>query len=231
MNILAVGFDIDGTLYPSTSLYVRMIPKTIGHFMFLMRYNWLRTQLRDEGFLLTHGFARVQCVEDFHRREAETFVRIFGGNLDAVLDTLETTIYQKSEKMFQHIRLFDGTAQLLARLKEANIKTGALSDFPAEKKLEYLSIRQYFDIVMTSEELGRLKPFPDSFLQLADALGTAPANILYVGNSERYDTLGAKRAGMQTALITRFGKKCTQSQADFVFRSYTELERYIFPSV
>lgn len=222
--IKAVGFDIDGTLYPSTSLYLRMVPKTIGHLIFLLRYNWLRTQLRNDSFVRRYGFDTVSSIQEFHEKEAETLAKHFGGNFDTIYEIMETCIYQKSETMFKHIKLFNGVETLLQTLQERGIPTGALSDFPAETKLEYLSIKNYFNVIMTSEATGKLKPFSESFIRFSEAVGVAPEHILYVGNSEKYDVLGAKTAGMQTALIKRSWKR---SQADFVFSSYKELENYI----
>lgn len=223
--IKAVGFDIDGTLYPSSSLYFKMVPKTIGHLVFLLRYNWLRIQLRNDSFVRAYGFETVTSVLEFHQKEAEVLAKIFGGSSDAIFTVMESCIYQKSETMFKHIKLFDGVETLLNSLQHAGIPTGALSDFPAETKLEYLNIKDYFNVIMTSEATGRLKPFSEPFIRFSDALGVAPEHILYVGNSEKYDVAGAKAAGMQTALISRGWKR---SQADFVFASYKELEAYIF---
>lgn len=223
--IKAVGFDIDGTLYPSSSLYFKMVPKTIGHLVFLLRYNWLRIQLRKDTFVRTHGFNTISNVLEFHQKEAEALAKIFGGSPDSIFTVMESCIYQKSETMFKHIKLFEGVETLLSSLQHAGIPAGALSDFPAETKLEYLNIKNYFSVIMTSEATGKLKPFSEPFLRFADALGVAPEHILYVGNSEKYDIAGAKAAGMQTALITR---GCKRSQADFVFASYKKLESYIF---
>lgn len=224
MDIRAVGFDIDGTLYPSSALYWRMIPRTIGHLVFLLRYNKLRTKLRDAEFLAKHGFASVNTTEAFHKKEAELLALKSGSNVEALYTVMETCIYEKSENMFRHIKLYDGVRELLAELRNRGLRLGALSDFPAGKKLEYLGIEQYFDVIMTSEETGMLKPFAKPFEVFADRLGVKPAEMLYVGNSERYDVRGAKNTGMKTAYIN---PRARPSSADFVFAKYTQLTEYI----
>jgi putative hydrolase of the HAD superfamily len=105
------------------------------------------------------------------------------------------------------------------------LKLGLLSDFPPEKKLEYLNVDDLWDAVLCSELTGRLKPDPAPFLELSRALGVSCERILYVGNSVSYDVVGAKGVGMKTALIaSRFRKN---AQADFVFSDYRQLRRYV----
>jgi len=64
---------------------------------------------------------------------------------------------------------------------------------------------------------------------MSDRLGVPAEEILYVGNSEAYDIAGAKAAGMNAALISM--KKKPDSRADFVFRTFFELEAFILGRV
>ena len=77
---------------------------------------------------------------------------------------------------------------------------------------------------MGSEETNALKPSEIPFLKFAGKLGTSPERILYVGNNEKLDCSGAKKAGMKTALISR--KKT--SAADITFKNYQELYNILF---
>jgi FMN phosphatase YigB (HAD superfamily) len=61
---------------------------------------------------------------------------------------------------------------------------------------------------------------------LAHELGCAPEQILYVGNSTRYDVFGAQRAGMKTALFTNFFA-AGKIRADFTFRDYRQLRNFV----
>ena len=70
-----------------------------------------------------------------------------------------------------------------------------------------MGIAGFWDAALCSEEIGALKPDRRPFDRLAAALGCGPERILYVGNSRGYDVLGAKRAGMQAALVTGFRAK------------------------
>jgi len=142
---------------------------------------------------------------------------------------IDSFFYKKSEQQFSRIKLFPHAVDLLATLKSRGLKLGALSDFPAERKLELMKISDKFDVIMTSEELGRVKPHRHSFDLLAERLGIPADEILYVGNSEAYDIVGAKAAGMHAALIS--AKKKPDTKADFVFRTFFELEQYILTRI
>ncbi|MFW5643352.1 MAG: HAD family hydrolase, partial [Alkalispirochaeta sp.] len=76
-----------------------------------------------------------------------------------------------------------------------------------------------------AEETGYLKPNPEPFLRLIEELGVPAGEILYVGNSYRYDIEGARAVGMVTAHITRKGSP--GAPADLVFSRFSELRRWL----
>jgi putative hydrolase of the HAD superfamily len=81
----------------------------------------------------------------------------------------------------------------------------------------------FWDLVLCTEETGRLKPDPLPFDLLARELKVPAGRILYVGNSVAYDVRGAKRAGMRTALLRRR----PSPEADFCFHDYRQLLKYV----
>ncbi|MFC2603396.1 MAG: HAD family hydrolase, partial [Treponema sp.] len=83
------------------------------------------------------------------------------------------------------------------------------------------------DVILGTEFLGALKPAPYSFLETAKQLGVKPEQVLYVGNSIKYDVAGARRAGMKSAyLLTGWRKlfRCRVKSADICFSSYRQLQ-------
>ena len=58
------------------------------------------------------------------------------------------------------------------------------------------------DAVVLSCEVGVRKPDPRFFAAVAEALGVAPGEAVFVGDSMRDDVLGAVAAGMQACLAT-----------------------------
>jgi putative hydrolase of the HAD superfamily len=144
---------------------------------------------------------------------------------------IETEIYRGWEPLFKRIRLYPHAAKTLAALKESGFKLGLLSDFPPDRKLENLGIAGIWDAVLCSEKEQALKPDRLPFDKLAAALGLESGKILYVGNSLRYDVLGAKRAGMGAALVCSSLKALRRNRAsqieDFAFHDYRQLLKYV----
>jgi 2-haloalkanoic acid dehalogenase type II len=62
-----------------------------------------------------------------------------------------------------------------------------------------------FAITLSSEQARAYKPHIAIFEQLSNAMGLAPENILYVGDSRFADITGAKNAGLHAAWINRRG--------------------------
>lgn len=69
-----------------------------------------------------------------------------------------------------------------------------------ESTLELLAIRNFFSVVVTSEEVPRGKPEPDLFLLAAERLGVVPSDCLVLEDSP-LGILAAERAGMSAALV------------------------------
>lgn len=62
-----------------------------------------------------------------------------------------------------------------------------------------------FPLVISSETARAYKPHAAIFLTLVNALGLAPEDVLYVGDSRLADIVGAKNAGLRAVWINRKG--------------------------
>ncbi len=62
-----------------------------------------------------------------------------------------------------------------------------------------------FEVVVTSESAGAIKPNREIFDKLAETLQLPPEQILYVGDNPIPDVLGPVRAGMLAAWVNRGG--------------------------
>ena len=158
--------------------------------------------------------------------QAEKVGRILGINPGRAYALIEQKIYKQWFKLFTKVKPFPGLAETLGRLKTAGLKLAVMSDFPIRNRLRDMGLDGYWTTVFSSEETGALKPRPEAFHRLALELGCEPSKLLYVGNSYRYDILGAKRAGFLAAHLT--SRPPSDSLADFSFKNYEELENYIF---
>jgi putative hydrolase of the HAD superfamily len=226
-SIKAVAFDLDGTLYPNYTFYLRLFPKLLLHPLLFRAFSMARSRLH---LPVKNG---SEGDSSFYDRQAEIVASILGKSAGETKDRLELLVYRNWEKNFSGIKTFPRLKETLLALRGAGLRLGVLSDFPPVKKLSLLGLDGIFDAALASEETGALKPSVVPFNSLAGALGAANNEILYVGNSVHYDVEGAKSAGMKAALIMRstfstgFVPKNSEGKADFVFRDYRQLQDYI----
>ena len=229
MSIRAVGFDIDGTLYPAFSLYRRLFFKSLKQMPLLLAFNEVRHELRA---LLTSPEFRarnIQGVEALHRFQAELAAKRLKADPDTVYDAIESFFYTASVDPFTSITMYPGVVDTLDKLKAKGLALGALSDFPCDRKLDLLGLSSKFDVIMTSEETGLVKPDRRSFDLLAERLEADNGDVLFVGNSESYDVKGALAAGMRAALISK--KAGIKTMAEFSFYNFDELYQYILDTM
>jgi putative hydrolase of the HAD superfamily len=218
--IKAVGFDIDGTLYKNYKMYIHTFPSFLKKPGLVKAFGKVRKEVRKNP---------PYDGEKFRDRQAAITARLLGVEPEYAAQIIEDKLYSVWVKSFRGIKPFPGVEQLLFDLQQQGIPLGVLSDFPVEKKLLYMGIDDYFKVKLCAEDSGRLKPDPRPFLDFADKMGHKPEDILFVGNSYKYDIIGAKKAGMQCALIVSKRKKRKNSypEADFIFSSYRELATYL----
>lgn len=220
MCIRAVAFDIDGTLYPELELNRRLGPFTARHAPFLLALSSARRKLHALGDEDEGG---PSDLAGFRRRQAELVAARLGTSAAKAEAAAERIVYGELEAYFARVRVFAGLEPVLDGLAAAGLRLAVLSDFPAARKLDLLGLGGRFELAQCSEESGRLKPSRRPFLLLAGALGLEPEEVLYVGNSRRYDVAGARAAGMGSALRRPLGRL---GEADLVFSRWEDLERY-----
>ena len=97
------------------------------------------------------------------------------------------------------------THACLDRLRGA-VRLGIVTDGGAvlqRRRLVRCGIASRFEIVVTSEEVGAVKPDPRLFLAAADAFGVPPARCTHVGDRLEVDALAAARVGMVGVWVDR----------------------------
>ncbi|MDR3302811.1 MAG: HAD family hydrolase [Treponema sp.] len=216
----AVAFDLDGTLYPNYRFFYRLIPFVLRDWPLLLAFAKAREALHAEA---TPPNATPNPAADFYEAQAALMAKLLGQELRLVKEKTERLIYRGWEPLFKRVALHPQVKETLAAFRDAGLKLGILSDFPLERKLNYLGLDGIWDAVICSEETGRLKPDLVPFRELERQLAVPASRILYVGNSVRYDIAGAKQAGMKAALIASRPK----GRADFTFSAYLDLKNYV----
>ncbi len=225
MALRALGFDLDGTLYPAWRMYSASAYLALHHGAFLRAFGQARKALRKSNPAQQNpGSISQESLKEFRQRQAFLVASILNLDFATTTSLIDEVIYGKVEQSFSRIQPFKGLVPFLENLGASGFRLGLLSDLPPKKKLTLMGLDSYFHCALCSEDSGTLKPDGRPFLALADALGEQPESILYVGNKEAYDVKGAKSVGMKTALLGR----SSNSVADFSFRRWEELSAWLF---
>jgi putative hydrolase of the HAD superfamily len=220
LKFSAVAFDLDGTLYPNYRLYVRLLPFLCRHWPLVAALGKARKIIRQEQEL-----PPTSVLSDFHVHQAQLVAKLLHAPPEQIREKIDRLVYRDWERHFTAIKLFPHVREVLSGLRSAGLQMGLLSDFPPLVKLKNLGLEDCWDIVLCSEDTGTIKPALRPFMELADALKCPPAQMLYVGNSRRYDMAGAKRAGMKTALRTLSGR--SGGVVDLAFHDYRQLRDFV----
>jgi putative hydrolase of the HAD superfamily len=102
-------------------------------------------------------------------------------------------------------RVFDDVVPTLDQLASRGIKLGIISNWDERLRslLRDLRLRDYFEEVIVSCEVGFCKPSAVIFEHASGKLSLPPQSILHVGDGHDTDVAGAKAAGFQHLELSR----------------------------
>lgn len=118
------------------------------------------------------------------------------------------------DTLLEEARPSDGIHEVMAYLKEKDIRIGIGTDMTAAlqfEKLIRLKLLSYIDFMVSSEEAGAEKPDKVFFDLCLKKAGCASEECLFVGDSLKKDVLGAQNAGMQAVWFRLQGKDPEQN--------------------
>jgi phosphoglycolate phosphatase len=186
MSVLAVLFDLDGTLLDTA-------PDMVGALDELRRENGLAPlPFGEVRASVSHGSARLVRLgfpdADVRRLDAlqRRYLEIYGAELSA------------------RTRLFPGMDGVLGELAARRLALGIVTNKPArltDALLGQLELRERFACVISGDSLSERKPHPMPLLEAAKLAGVEPAKCVYVGDAER-DVQAARAAGMPSLVAT-----------------------------
>jgi len=127
--------------------------------------------------------------------------------VEPTADQLQELLRVRFHTFVNVIKAPDYLHDLLDRLSRL-FSLGLLSNYPdgaaIRASLERLDLTRFFDAIVVSGDVGRVKPHERPFLAVLRELGVAPEQALYVGDNWLGDIQGAKRVGMRAAWTTQF---------------------------
>lgn len=190
---MIVVFDLDGTLIDAAKLHSEILFELLGERI-QPNEIYKSSSLR---FLLMENLPkkRWSSIKDITRKhEAE---------------------------LLKRIELIEPMPGLYKMLEKVNLKKVIFTS--ATKKLcnamtKYCMIKGYFEMVVTSNDVGREKPDPEGLFKISEEL--KDSSLVFIGNSEK-DLLAAKKFGAISVLFNP--KNNVKAVSDFEVTNLNEI--------
>ncbi len=200
--IRAVIFDIDGTLYDWEASIDRALGDVLPEVPPAYRNgltNRMRQALADYALVVRDGLV----VDRKYWLLMVDPVPPWRAALPDADSELVQMVAQRYQSLLDAVPFADASPALEAL--RAEYMLGVLSNSPrSEETLTRLKFRHYFDAVVAASEPWR-KPHPEAFRRACRALGIAPSEAVYVGDSLSNDVEGALGAGLIPVWVDRYG--------------------------
>ncbi len=171
-------FDCDGTLIDTYDIILTSMRHTVNTLLEQSRSDeelmrGVGTPLADQMLYFLDGDeARVEEIVELYRQHNDT-------------------IHDEG------IRSFPNVKDALDELKDLGYKMGVITSkrhFMANRGLEICGIRDYFDVLIGSDDFPLHKPDAGPILEGCRLMGANPSNCAYIGDSP-YDIQAANAAG------------------------------------
>lgn len=96
-----------------------------------------------------------------------------------------------------------GVREFLELAKEAGLRIGLASSSERawiDKYLDLLGIREYFEVIRTADDVGKVKPDPELYVSALEALGVRPDEAVAIEDSPN-GSRAAIAAGMHCVIV------------------------------
>jgi len=228
-KIKAVLFDFDDTIFDHRYCCRRAL-KSIRE-----DYDCFKGSTLDE-FELEH----ISILEEVHVNEvltgklaldearAERFRRMFEKRNVKSIDKIEYECAARYRKIYtSSARLVPGAIDLLRRLKDNYKICVVTNNLIAEQKgkIRNCGIEQYIDELVTSEEVGEIKPHPLIFQNALKRMHVNADEAIMIGDKWEMDIVGARNAGIKCIWINIFGTNNPDPSIAYEVSSVGEVEK------
>jgi putative hydrolase of the HAD superfamily len=143
--------------------------------------------------------AGLTSTRDLRR---EIWLQVLGAFGASALDLAEEILDEYEGHRRANYAVFQEVPPLLQQLA-GSYQLAVITNGPSEgqrEKLTVTGIALYFDVILTSNDLGVGKPDPAIFRHAVDTLSVEPSRTWHVGDSLEADIAGAQAAGLGAAV-------------------------------
>jgi beta-phosphoglucomutase len=199
-------FDLNGTMIDDMSYHIQ---------------SWHRI-LNDLGAKLSYEEVKEECYGKNH----ELLERIFPGRFT---EDEKTRMSIEKERQYQvafrpHLKLINGLDRLLKEAKQNKVKMAigsAAIRYNIDFVLDGLDIADYFDAIISADDVKKSKPHPETYLACAERMKTDPSECVVFEDSPK-GVEAAANAGMKSVVITTMSGEEEFKQYDNVIMFINE---------
>lgn len=178
----AVIFDLDGVIIDSEPLYLEINIKTFKYF---------GIHASEEDFNHFVGMTDVGVYTTLKEKYQVPYT------IEEMLDYHSELVWDT----FYHLEAepIEGIRELLQTLKDHHVPTAIASSSPKkiiEVIIHKFKLADYFQLIVSGQEVAQGKPAPDIFLETAKRLTISPADCVVIEDSKN-GSIAAKKAGMK----------------------------------
>jgi phosphoglycolate phosphatase len=210
-----VIFDIDGTLIDSFSAYYSVFNKGINQYKLGPVSREFLTDCLKRGLSLAEIIRKISpsylnesIIEKCKKEILELFLKVEGGEVSP----------------------FPGINELFRDLKDRGIKIGIATgrmSFPEDewKRFKRFGLDRFIDTIVTSKEVERRKPAPDTIIECARRLNVPVGECLVVGDTES-DIIAARKAGAIPVAVNTGQDNMDllmKEKPEYIFRNLNDL--------
>jgi len=179
MKIDTVLFDLDGTLVNTNELIIASFLHTFETYY-------------------PGQYTREKVIEFIGPPLYDSFFSIDESRWEEMIQCYRTHNLANHDELIQQ---YEGVYETIKKLQEAGLKLAVVTTkkrSTAERGLEVSGLAPFFSVLVSIDDVERVKPDPEPLEKAMAALGSRPETTMMVGDSQ-YDILGGQNAGTKTA--------------------------------
>lgn len=174
-------FDMDGVIIDSERYYAKAIQRVVKACGYEINQDYTNQFIG-----VTNSKTWSQIIEDFN----------LPGTVAEYTDIMN--VYKDEIEAKEGFIFYPGILDLIQRLKEQGFRLAIASSstlFEINRTVEALNVSEYFDFLVSGEEINKSKPDPGIYLHTAELLEMAPSQCIVIEDSHN-GAKAAKAAGM-----------------------------------
>ncbi len=216
--VKAVIFDFDGVISDSEPSHFAAYNKVLADF---------GIQIKKEEYYAEYlGFTDYELFETLKKKFKTDYERT---PIERLVES-KAVFFEKIIREADH--LIEGIPELIEKLKSNNIKVAIYSGaLPADIKimLEDSGLADYFDVIVTADDVEKGKPDPEGYLLALKKLNGIPdvliaAKQCVVIEDSHWGIVAAKKAGMKVVAVTNSYPAGELKEADVIIKSVKQLK-------